>query len=159
MATVQHSALTGSNLHEPKGVAAATVGQFYKADGAGSGVWTNREHILNVAIDNVNLAESTYVVSPYAGTIEKAYTVVIDNIPEQFGSDVIITLKIAGVNVTNGAITIDVTGQSAPAGTVDSCTPTAARTVTAGQAIQLSCNGLALSDARVWVTIVIKRTT
>lgn len=37
----EHSALTGSELHEPKGVAAATAGQVYEADGAGSGSWTS----------------------------------------------------------------------------------------------------------------------
>lgn len=40
MANVAHSTLTGSNLHEPKGVASATAGQVYIADGAGSGAWT-----------------------------------------------------------------------------------------------------------------------
>lgn len=38
--TSLHSALTGSDLHEPKGVAAALSGEAYIADGAGSGSWT-----------------------------------------------------------------------------------------------------------------------
>lgn len=37
MANVQHSALTGANLHEPKGVAAAAANKVYITDGAGSG--------------------------------------------------------------------------------------------------------------------------
>lgn len=41
MAT-EHSTLTGSNLHEPKGVASATSGQVYVANGSGSGAWTSR---------------------------------------------------------------------------------------------------------------------
>lgn len=40
MATVQHSALTGAELHEPKGAAAASEGMVYRANGAGSGAWT-----------------------------------------------------------------------------------------------------------------------
>lgn len=40
MANVAHSTLTGSDLHEPKGVASANSGQIYIADGAGSGTWT-----------------------------------------------------------------------------------------------------------------------
>jgi hypothetical protein len=40
--SVQHSALTGSSLHEPKGVATATSGQVYVADGSGSGAWTSQ---------------------------------------------------------------------------------------------------------------------
>lgn len=35
-----HSILTTTNLHEPKGVAAASAGQVYISDGAGSGTWT-----------------------------------------------------------------------------------------------------------------------
>lgn len=41
MANVPHNQLTGADLHEPKGVATATVGQVYIADGAGSGDWTD----------------------------------------------------------------------------------------------------------------------
>ncbi len=41
MANVAHSTLTGANLHEPKGVASATSGTIYVADGAGSGSWVD----------------------------------------------------------------------------------------------------------------------
>lgn len=36
---IQHSAITDPNIHEPKGVASATAGTVYVADGAGSGTW------------------------------------------------------------------------------------------------------------------------
>ncbi len=39
MATVAHSTLTGAELHEPKGAAAANDGEVYVADGAASGAW------------------------------------------------------------------------------------------------------------------------
>ncbi len=39
MANVEHSSLTGSALHEPKGVAAANSGEAYVANGSGSGTW------------------------------------------------------------------------------------------------------------------------
>jgi microcystin-dependent protein len=41
MANVSHASLTGSNLHEPKGVATALVGTVYVANGSGSGSWTD----------------------------------------------------------------------------------------------------------------------
>lgn len=41
MANVSHATLTGSQLHEPKGVATATLGEVYVADGTGSGNWAN----------------------------------------------------------------------------------------------------------------------
>ena len=39
MATVQHSAITDPNIHEPKGVAAATINKVYVSSGTGSGTW------------------------------------------------------------------------------------------------------------------------
>lgn len=39
MVDVNHSSLADPYLHEPKGAAAATSGQVYVADGAGSGTW------------------------------------------------------------------------------------------------------------------------
>lgn len=40
MANVEHSILTGSDLHEPKGVAAAAANRVYVSNGAASGSWT-----------------------------------------------------------------------------------------------------------------------
>jgi len=39
MPSVQHSAITDPNIHEPKGVAAATVNKVYVSNGSGSGTW------------------------------------------------------------------------------------------------------------------------
>lgn len=59
MATVLHSSLTTTDLHEPKGVAAASSGQVYVADGAGSGAWTAQvtpafmqKHIAGLTFQN-----------------------------------------------------------------------------------------------------------
>jgi len=41
MADIEHRVLTGADLHEPKGIAAAAVGLVYVSDGAGSGSWTS----------------------------------------------------------------------------------------------------------------------
>lgn len=41
MSNVSHASLTGAELHEPKGVAVAGLGEVYVADGAGSGNWAN----------------------------------------------------------------------------------------------------------------------
>lgn len=45
MANVQHSALTGSELHEPKGADSASTGEVYVSDGSGSGAWGLAEDI------------------------------------------------------------------------------------------------------------------
>ena len=41
MAGNPHAALTGADLHEPKGVATANSGDVYVADGTASGAQTN----------------------------------------------------------------------------------------------------------------------
>ena len=38
--TIQHNLITGSDLHEPNGVAAAGANQVYVANGSGSGTWS-----------------------------------------------------------------------------------------------------------------------
>lgn len=82
-------------------------------------------------------AEASYfAVAPHAGDISKIYTV-IDGVVST--ADITITAKIATVAVTNGVVTI-ATAASA-AGDVDVATPTAARTVTAGQAIEFVVTG------------------
>lgn len=41
MANVAHASLTGTELHEPKGADAASLGTVYVANGAGSGSWNS----------------------------------------------------------------------------------------------------------------------
>ena len=57
--TIQHNLITGSDLHEPKGVAAASNKTVYVANGSGSGVWTAPNAVANVYIA-FNLASPTY---------------------------------------------------------------------------------------------------
>ena len=42
----EHSAITDPNIHEPKGVATATSGTVYVANGAGSGSWSGVNSLL-----------------------------------------------------------------------------------------------------------------
>jgi hypothetical protein len=39
MATIGHKNLTGTQLHEPKGIAAAAANKLYVSNGSGSGTW------------------------------------------------------------------------------------------------------------------------
>jgi hypothetical protein len=63
MANVEHSSLTGSALHEPKGVAAANSGETYVANGSGSGTW---QHIHR----HLGAATSFSSSSPYAYSLD-----------------------------------------------------------------------------------------
>lgn len=50
MADIEHSELTGSALHEPKGIDAADADKVYVSDGVGSGTWQ--------LVTNDNLADT-----------------------------------------------------------------------------------------------------
>lgn len=149
MPDVQHANLPNAELHEPKGVSAASANTIYVANGAGSGTWQKvstseidstfnnvNKVVLNVHHDDLSSASSHYVVAPIAGTITAAYSVIDGAIAT---ADTTLQLKIGGTNVTNGSITIAYSGSAA--GDVDSCTPTAANTVSAGQAIEVASDG------------------
>lgn len=96
---------------------------------------------LNASFLHLDIADGSaeatyYLVSPHAGDISKIYTV-IDGVVST--ADITITAKIGSTGVTNGVVTI-ATAASA-AGDVDVATPTAANTVTAGQAINFVVTG------------------
>ena len=58
MATIQHSVLSGGELHEPKGIASATSDQVYVADGVGGGVWRTIQTVGWENIQNNGAAQS-----------------------------------------------------------------------------------------------------
>ena len=151
--TIEHVLIEDPNIHEPKGVATAPLGSFYVADGAGSGDWGYTSHFLTLDIADITAVADYYIVSPFAGTIVKIYSVIDGTIAS---ANKTLTASIGGVAVTNGAITIAYSGSAA--GDVDSCTPTALNTVTAGQAIKIAAAGATTNAVRVHVTIQIQRT-
>ena len=51
MANVEHSVLTGSALHEPKGVATAGAGAVYLATGGGSGTWVSSHSYASLGMN------------------------------------------------------------------------------------------------------------
>lgn len=65
MATIEHSALTTGELHEPKGIATADANTVYVADGVGSGAW----RISPNAFCNYVSATGTTIVAPTTFTL------------------------------------------------------------------------------------------
>ncbi len=64
MPTTQHSALSGEDLHEPKGAEDAVAGTVYVSDGIGSGSWTS----VPSQYGNINVVESDAVSVGSIGT-------------------------------------------------------------------------------------------
>jgi len=154
MANVAHSSLTGSDLHEPKGVASANSGEVYIADGAGSGAWTainnSNKIFLHYRFNNISTASSQWVIPGIAGTITKIQTVLSGAIAS---ADCVMSFEIGGTPITNGGITITQSGSAA--GDIDSATPTANNTITADQAIEMISNGASTNNVNLGITFTI----
>ncbi len=94
-----------------------------------------------------------YVVCPHAGTISKIWTVIDGAVST---ADITITAAIGATGVTNGVVTIATAASGA--GDVDSATPTAANTVTAGQAVNFTVTGGGAGGSpRVHLEMIITR--
>lgn len=94
-----------------------------------------------------------YAVCPHAGDITKIWTVIDDVVST---ADITVTAKIGATAVTGGVVTIATAGSAA--GDIDSATPTAARTVTAGQAVNFTVAGGGAGGApRIHLAMTISR--
>lgn len=152
MANVLHSALTGAELHEPKGASTANSGEVYVADGLSSGVWTNAATLDNPKVIPVFIrgqqsdGSTTYtptevsttvkVYVPWACTLVSAYYNIDNHLQSTGTASVASTITIknhAGTNVTGGTVTVTL-GVSDQAGLL---TCTANNTFTTGQTIQV----------------------
>lgn len=158
-----HSGLTGSNLHEPKGADTSAVNKVYVANGSGSGTWqklaaaqmdtTSIFGVNTVALTftfkDLATASTQYIVIPFAGTCIRVYTALQGAITT---ADAGLTVKnAAGVAMTGGTITITQSGSAA--GDIDSCTPSANNTFSAGTTLRITNDGAADTSVDAVVTL------
>lgn len=160
---------TTSNYHEQGGARWVIGGSLDVASGgdldiesggslklAGTALATTaaelNQYVIYGEIADISSAASSWTVAPHAGDIVAIYTVIDGAITD---ADAAITFELGGTAVTGGAITIANSGSAA--GTVDSSTPTALRTVTAGQAIEIITDGGSTDAAKAAVGLVISR--
>jgi hypothetical protein len=108
---------------------------------------------LFAQIEDVSTPQSDWVVSPVAGKITKWWTVIDAAIT---GADAALTLEIGGTLVTGSGITIANSGSAA--GDVDTATPSAANTVTAGGAIEIITDGASSTASKATVVLEITPT-
>lgn len=153
MANVEHSALTGSDLHEPKALAGQTAGKVYVSNGSNSGAWTARQDLITVHIHDISTATDIYVPIINAGTVTKLQTVTSAAIA---GSDLIITAYNSS-SASMGNLTVTQSGSAA--GDVDVLSPSSNNTVTAGSYIRINGNGGPTSHVDVMLLIAVDRTS
>lgn len=145
-----HSALTGADLHEPKGVATATVGEVYLADGLGSGAWVNAPYAVSGIINDVSTAASIYIPIPFAGTVVKVVTVLAGSLTT---ADATVTVRDAA-DTSMGTITITQSGSAA--GDIDVLNPVSNNTVTNDSRIRIDTDGASDTARNLFVTVFIR---
>lgn len=113
-----------------------------------------RDVFLTGYLSDVSTAGQIYVPIPAGceGEIIEARSALNGAIT---GADATLTLKIGGTAVTNGSITVTQSGSAA--GDVDVCNPSGARTVRAGDAVEIETDGGSTGAVAVMVTLVIRR--
>ena len=153
MVNVQHNALTGNDLHEPKGLTGTShSGRVYVSNGSASGAWTARQDLITVHIHDISTATDIYVPIINAGTVVKLQTVTSGTIA---GSDLDITAYNSS-SASMGELTVQ---SESAAGVVDVLSPSSNNTVTAGSYIRLNSNGGPTSHVDVMLLIAVDRTS
>lgn len=110
------------------------------------------EHSLHSFMTDVSTASSTFIASPFRGTIKRAYSVITNAIT---GADCTWSLKINGTAVTGSTVTITQSGSAA--GDVDTSTPTGANYVNEGDTIEIVSAGESSTTTPTNFTVVIER--
>lgn len=130
----------------------STAAELSILDGVTSTAAELDEYALTVKIPDISTASSVWVVAPHAGDVSKIYSVIDGAITV---GDAVLDPQIGGVSITDGGITIANAGSAA--GDVDSSTPSAANTVTAGQAIEIATDGGSTDAVAAVITLLISR--
>lgn len=161
----EHNTLTGSNLHEPKGIDSASTGDAGKvltpsSSSSGTGELryladseiTDKPSYISVYLPGIDTTTEYYIPCPMAGDITNIYTAIDQSFT---GADNTLTCKINGTGITNGVVTITQSGSAA--GDVDTATPSANNAVTAGDYIQVTSGAEATSTLNAYISFVIER--
>lgn len=159
---VAHSTLTGADLHEPKGAAAASANTLYVFDGAGSGAAAKIgvDQINASSVKNVNkykllvelsplnsTSTEAFVVFPEACTVTKITSVLAGAIS---GTDAVVTFTKNSVD-SLGTLTVAQSGSAE--GDVDSLTPVSNNTFTANQYLKLAVTTAATGAIPLYLVI------
>lgn len=142
MAT-EHSQLTGAQLHEPKGVATATAGTVYIADGSGSGSWQTpntsivqpNSRLLQTSFTDITNPSSVYFYIPHNCSL--VALTVITYAPVTGGDDVLRTY----VNGTSRPETSTVTAAGSAAGVASTMSYSGTTLVSAGSIVRIDSDG------------------
>lgn len=110
-----------------------------------------KARFITVQIEDVSTAGQKYVVPGFNGKINRIHSVINGAIAT---ADAVLTIKIGGTAVTNGAITI--ANSSSAAGDVDSTIPSGANEFTDTDSIEVETNGASTNTVETVVTLEVE---
>lgn len=151
----RHKDLTGTDLHEPKGVAAASSGQVYVANGSGSGAWaTVAGSYATLTAVSQNLTDSDDAcprfVVPFAGTID--YIAITTDAASGGSGNTTLRYYVNGVEMTSAEMVI--AAASTNDGAVFAVNPSDHNTVNQGDVIKVTSDGgMSGSQTRAYYTV------
>jgi hypothetical protein len=152
MASIQHSALSDPEIHEPKGITTALAGRVYVSDGSASGSWTALQDTYTTVLADVSSASVVYVPIHSTCTVTRVITVLGGAIT---GADDTITVKNAA-GTSMGTITLTQSGSAA--GDIDTLSPVANNTVSANSFITVESDGASGTSRQLFITVLTSRT-
>lgn len=109
------------------------------------------QYVATLDIADLSTDATYYLVLPHAGTIDTIASVIDASITT---GDATITCNIGATAITGGVLTVATSGSAA--GDVDSASPSALKTVTAGQAMNCAVTG-SNSATRAHLSITVTR--
>ena len=144
----QHSALTGSELHEPKGADSADIYTVYASDGAGSGNWRKAgTYFLLARIDDLSTADTIYIPVPIACNLIKATITIANAITS---ADAIISFTDKDSN-SMGNVTITQSGSAA--GDTVAFTPSGNNDLAAADWFTIETDGGSSTSCEVYIAL------
>lgn len=162
-----HKDLTGSDLHEPKGIATASSGEVYVADGAGSGthqkITTDSLDLsgmespntvyITAVLNDISTASSVLVPAPGNCIFVSATTVLGGTIATSNAS--ISFTRDDGASF-GSAMTVAYSGSAE--GDVDSFIPSANSAITSPGYVKVSTNGASTNTVSLFILLKFTRT-
>lgn len=130
----------------------ASSAELSLLDGVTATTTELNQYVVTLGIADLDTNATYYVVLPHAGTIDRIDSVIHSAIGT---GDATITCNIGATPITGGAITIANAGSAA--GDVDTVSPSAAKTVTAGQAVNCAVTGSNDGAARATLSFTVTR--
>lgn len=145
------STASSAELSLLDGVTSSTA-ELNILDGVTATATELNQYVVTLGIADLDANATYYVVLPHAGTIDRIDSVIHSAIGV---GDATITCNIGATPITGGAITIANAGSAA--GDVDTVSPSAAKTVTAGQAVNCAVTGSNIGAARATLSFTVTR--